>query len=179
MAGLLLPPINLDFLDQLGADLAAGWRQNRHPVYNAAGVQVGSYDTLDALCQGAWFPLVGVTRPPPSQLYVVNFWGRRVPLSTQCVAAAKATAGAGQVAKIVQPQPVQPASAAVAVQAANAAATGSPAPIDLDAISGPLPGVNLSHADLVKYGTYALWAGGAVLAGALIFGGDGRSPRRR
>lgn len=151
------------------------WRQDRHPVYNALGEKVGSYDTLDALCQGKWYVFAGKVQPPPSQLYVTDFWGRKVPLSTRCVAAAKATAKGGS---IVQPQPVQTTSAAKAVADANRAATGNPAPaIDLDYISGPLPALGVPR-DLAKYAPYAV-AGSFALVGLALLFSDGGGRRRR
>lgn len=149
--------------------LKAALRQSQRPVYNAFGVKVGSYDTLDALCQGRWYKFTGVTQPPPSQLYVRDFWGRRIPLSTQCVRSAQATARGGS---ILQPQPVTPGAAARAVTDANRAATGSPIAPSLDSlVAPPAPGGGLVL-DQQQATTYALW-GGLALLGVLIFS-DGR-----
>lgn len=170
-------------LPNIFGDLGDIIRQARHPVYNSLGQQVGSYTTLDALCQGQWLKFTGVAQPPASQLYVRNFWGKMLPLSTQCVAAAKATARGGS---ITQPQPVQPASAAKAVVDSTVAATsGDPAAIDLAAMIGAADARDLGLQDVdgqVLQGmnptTLAIYGGAAVLALALIFGG-GDSRRRR
>ncbi len=99
-------------------NLAAILRQNRHGVFNALGRKVGSYETLDALCAGHWLKFTGETAPPFEQLYVSNFWGQRVPLSTQCRRAAIATAKGG-LSTITQPQPVRVPSAVKAGEAAG------------------------------------------------------------
>lgn len=172
----LTTPIRLGFLD----DLAAMVRQNRHPVYNATGRQVGSYETLDALCQGKWLLLAGEVQPPPSQLYVSDFWGKRVPLSTQCVRAATATAKRGIVgaaARIVQPQAVAPSSAVKAVTDTNQAATGSPQTIDPNSIipdGGASVGDFQLSADQTRVAIYGL----AAVAGLALILGDGSRRRR-
>lgn len=178
MPGPLSLPVTLP---DLLPDLRAIWRQRRHPVWNANGRQVGSYETLDALCQGQWLLFAGETQPPPSQLYIHDFWGRRVPLSTQCVRAAKATARKGLpgvAARIVQPQPVAPASAAKAVADANKAATGSSAPINPDAIQPAgeisLPGGLALTPDQTRL---ALYGALGLVGVTLLLGGGGK--RRR
>ncbi len=160
MPGALTLPVSLPGLDNLFKDLGVQYRQNRHPIYNAAGEQVGSYDTLDAACQGKWFLFKGKAQPPPSQLYVINFWGRRVPLSTQCTRSAQANAAGGS---IVYPQAVQPSSAAKAQQ--QAAGTIEPLPaLELD------PALFTDPTQATKLGTYAIW-GGLALAGVLLISG--------
>ena len=155
-------PLTLPPLPDLGAIL----RQSRHGIYNAQGVKVGSYDTLDAACQGQWFVFTGKTQPPPSQLYVNDFWGRRVPLQTQCVRSAKATAAGGS---ILHPQPVQPTSAVKAVVAANTAAVGEPAPvIDLDAISGALAIDPTGAPDAARTMNYAILGAMGLVGLALL-----------
>lgn len=170
---LLQAPVNL--LDQVGGDAASAWRHMRHPVFNAAGVVVGSYDTLDALCQGNWFVDPGAQKPPASQLYVVDFWGRRVPLATQCTRAAIANSG-GQ-SSITQPQPVLPASAVAAQAAATEDLTGSADPITADDLAD-LQGPTLDQASAQQWGTYALWGAvglvGLVLVTTPPRGGRGR-----
>jgi hypothetical protein len=161
-------------------DLGAWWRQRRHPVWNANGRQVGSYETLDALCQGQWLLLTGEVQPPPSQLYISDFWGKRIPLSTQCVRAAKATAKGGvmgPLARIVQPQPVAPASAAKAVTDANVAATGSAAPINPDTII-PQGGVSIAGLHLSAEQTRLALYGVATVVGLSLIMGDGGRRRR-
>lgn len=149
-------------------NLAAINRQRRHPVYNALGRQVGSYETLDALCQGKWLVFTGETQPPTAQLYVNDFWGRRVPLATQCVRAAKA----GPL-NITQPQTVQPASAVKAVAAAN---QGTPAILPPVALFDPFVGQadQQDHAASVQLGTYAIWGALAVLGVSLLASGGRR-----
>lgn len=174
----LAAPVKLGFLD----DLATIIRQNRHPVYNAAGQVIGSYDTLDAACQGKWFLDAGATQPPASQLYVSDFWGRRVPLATQCQRSAKANAGRPS---IIYPQAVTPGAAAQAVAASNAAA--------VQAVDAAQP-ANVTAADLAErvgqvlnsaaggsqdpaanaqLGMYALW-GGLALVGVALLANPGR-----
>lgn len=173
VSDLLQAPINL--LDQLGSDAAVIWRQQRHPVFNASGQVIGSYDTLDALCQGNWFVDRGKVQPPVSQLYVSDFWGRRVPLATQCTRAAIANAG-GQ-SSITQPQPVQPASAVAAQAAATVDLTGQAVPITADDLAD-LQGPSLDQASAQQWGTYALWGAVGLVGLALITtpprGGRGR-----
>jgi hypothetical protein len=156
---------------ELAANLRQARRQNIHPVYNASGVKVGSYDTLDALCQGQWFKFTGVAQPPVSQLYVRDFWGRRVPLSTQCVRAAQATAKGGA---FTQPQPVSPAAAAKAVGQANQAVTGTAAPIDLNALLAPPTPGGGATIDQQTLTTYALWGGLALVGLVLLSDSGGR-----
>ncbi len=159
-------PLTLPPLPDLGAIL----RQSRHGIYNAQGVKVGSYETLDAACQGQWLKFTGVPQPPASQLYVNDFWGRRVPLSSRCVQAAKATTKGPT---ITQPQTVRPASAAQAVIAANTAATGQPAPIiDLDALTG-LPTADSVQVD-PRLVNYAVWGGLGLVGLVLLTSGNGR-----
>ena len=159
-------PLTLPPLPDLGAIL----RQSRHGIYNAQGVKVGSYETLDAACQGQWLVFKGAVQPPASQLYVNDFWGRRVPLATQCVQAAKATVKGPT---ITQPQPVTQASAAQAVVAANTAATGEPAPvIDLDALTGAFTAES-GQLD-PRLVTYALWGGLGLVGLVLLTSGNGR-----
>lgn len=169
----LLPPIKLDFLTSLGDDLAVIFRQNRHPVFNAAGQTVGSYDTLDALCQGQWFLDRGAVQPPASQLYVLNFWGQKVPLATQCTRSAVANADGAD--SITFPQVVQPASAVIAQQTANDSAIGDPAPVNLQDLQGP----SLDQAAAQQYGTYALWGVVGLLGLTLLVGGRDSGNRRR
>lgn len=157
---------------ELGNDLSVIWRQNRHIVFNAAGATVGSYDTLDALCQGQWYLDRGAVQPPASQLYVLNFWGQKVPLSTQCTRSAVANA---EGSSLTFPQVVQPASAVEAQAAANESAIGDPAPINLQDLQGPL----LDHATAQQYGTYALWGVVGLLGLSLLVGGRGSDNRRR
>lgn len=167
----LFPPLNLDFLTQplaaLGDEISQTVTQARHPVFNATGQEVGYYDTLDAICQGQWHVYQGMAQPPASQIYVVDFWGRRVPLSSQCTKSALANAGGG--GSLVFPQTVQPASAVVAQANANDAALGDPAPVDLADLTGP----SLDQATLQQYGTYALWGLVGVLGISIIFS-DGK-----
>lgn len=171
----LAPPLNLDFLTKpfaaLGDEISATVLQARHPVFNATGQEVGFYDTLDALCQGQWHVYQGMAQPSAAQLYVVDFWGRRVPLSSQCTKSAIANVGGG--GSIVYPQPVTPASAVVAQAATNDAALGDPAPVDLADLVGP----TLDHATLQQYGTYALWGLVGALGLTVFFGDSGK--RRR
>jgi hypothetical protein len=164
--------------DILGS-LARALRQSRHKIWNAQGVQVGSYETLDAACQGQWFKLTGVAQPPASQLYVMDFWGRKVPLSTQCTRSAVATAKGGT---IVHPQPVTPAAAAKAVADANQAATGSPIapPVNLDPFPAgsdvfPAPGLpGALGLDPVTLQRYAIYGGLGVLGLIILTSGSGR-----
>lgn len=171
----LIPPINLsaigDVFSSLGDNISNTVLQARHPVFNATGQEVGYYDTLDALCQGQWHVYQGMAQPPANQLYVVNFWGARVPLASQCTKSAVANANGG--GSVVFPQTVQPSSAVEANAAANDAALGDPAPVDLADLTGP----SLDQAALQRYGTYALWGVVGVLGLTLAFGGDGK--RRR
>jgi len=159
-------PITLPPLPDLGVIL----RQNRHGVYDAVGRKVGSYETLDAACQGQWLKFTGVAQPPADQLYVNDFWGRRVPLASRCVAAAKATTKGPT---ITQPQPVRPTSAAQAVIAANTAATGQAAPIiDLDALTA-LPTADSLQVD-PRLVNYAIWGGLGLVGLVLLTSGNGR-----
>lgn len=173
MPGPIQAPLKLDFLTNLGDDLSVLWRQNRHVVFNAAGQTVGSYDTLDALCQGRWYLDRGAVQPPASQLYVMNFWGQRVPLATQCTRAAVASAD-GSGGSITLPQAVQPASAVAAQAAANEAATGDPAPINLVDLQGP----SIDQAALQQYGTFALWGVVGLLGLSILASGRGDSRKR-
>lgn len=167
---VLKAPLNL--FDQLGSDAASAFRHMRHPVFDGSGQVVGSYDTLDALCQGQWFLDPGAKQPPVSQLYVVDFWGRRVPLATQCTRAAIANAG-GQ-SSLTQPQAVLPASAVTAQAAASADLTGQGDPAaDLVDLQGP----TLDQASAQQWGTYALW-GGVGLLGLLLVTTPPRRGRR-
>lgn len=146
-------------------------RQNRHPVYNANGRQVGSYVTLDALCKGQWLLFAGETAPPAGQLYVQDFWGRRVPLSTQCVRAAT------KPNPITQPQPVTPAGAQHAVQA------GGDAGIDLSALVlppdsafdfGNVFGDVVDTAAKPATEKLLIFGGLALVAGLVLFSGSRR-----
>lgn len=86
-------------------DLGVIWRQYKHPVYNALGRQIGSYDTLADFCAGRWYLFKGETQPPNDQLRIVDFWGRRVPAPQRCLDTRQATtiATPGQVqAKAVE-----------------------------------------------------------------------------
>lgn len=163
MPGPLLSPV-LQLPDVFGY-IGDVIRQTRHPVYNAVGVQVGSYDTLDALCQGQWYVFKGQAQPPASQLYVHDFWGNRVPLSTQCVRSAQANAAGPSV---VYPQPVQTSSAAQSVADASQAATGDPVPIN----PADLTAATYDQATLTKYGTYAIWGVVGILGLSLLVGGN-------
>lgn len=111
------------------ADFKVLGRQGNHPVFNAAGHQVGSYDTLDALCRGQWFVFSGQVAPKFADLYVWSdpVFRHHVPLASKCVAAAKATAkGAAPFL-----QQVTPGAAKAAVTISNTQNAGSPDPIDL------------------------------------------------
>lgn len=173
MPGLnsVTPPVNLDFFGQLGDDLATRWRQARHPVWNAAGQVVGSYDTLDALCAGHWFLDRGAVQPPANEMYIGDFWGRRVPVATQCLRSAQANSD-GQTS-VTYPQPVQPGSAVQAIDDSNAAASGGdPLTPDVNSLIAPA-----DYAGTQRLETYALWGGLALLV-VLAASGGGRSRRR-
>jgi hypothetical protein len=161
-------------------DLADAVRQRRHAIFNAQGRWVGSYVTLDALCAGHWLPFKGETVPPFSQLYVTDFWGKMLPASAQCVRAARATASGGPLAKIVQPQPVTPASAAAAVASNAATRPALPAAAQFDIfqlmnpdwLDTPPSGGGAGN---VQLPTYAIWGLAAVIVGAaLLAPGGGR-----
>ncbi len=160
MPGPVTLPVSIPGLDNLFKDLGTQWRQNRHPIYNAAGEQVGSYDTLDAACQGQWFLFKGKAQPPPSQLYVVDFWGRKIPLSTHCTRSAQANAKGGS---IIYPQAVQPASAAKAQQQAAGQAEPLPA-LELD------PAMFSDPVATTKIGTLAIY-GALAVAGIVLLTG--------
>jgi hypothetical protein len=148
--------------------------QARHPIFNAQGREIGYYDTLDALCQGQWKLYSGEIQPPVSQLYVGNFWGQKVPLATQCAAAAAATAQGG--IQITQPQPVTAASADVAVSTANTEVTGSP---DNPVILPPVAiTAGMDPAQLAQLETWAIW-GMFGLVGAVILFSPSKSGKRR
>lgn len=164
------------FLDTLLSDLSAIRRQRRHPVYNAAGQVVGSYDTLDALCQGKWFLDKGAVQPPPAQIYVGDFWGRRVPLAVQCVRAAKASARSFP--SITQPAAVSVTSATKAVRQAQAGqADAIQQGFDLDALSGPIPAEPSAPSQL-DYSRLALYGVIAVLGIAALAPRDSGRGRR-
>lgn len=155
-------------------NLAAIFRQSRHPIYNSARKQVGSYDTLDALCRGTWYRFTNIAQPPVSELYVMDFWGRFVPLSLQCSRAARANVGGPS---IVYPQPVQPASAAKASQDSGNTAALIDALTQREADYAALPDAGapgmpggLSQAQLVTYATYGVLA----LAGIALLMPSGR-----
>lgn len=169
-AGNLAAPLNLA---DIGDYIATVFRQQRHPVYNAAGQVVGSYDTLDALCQGQWFVDQGMAQPPPSQLYVVDFWGTRVPLATQCTRSAVANAaGTGS---LVFPQAVQPASALEAQSTVNEDVTGDPSAISLTDLVGP----SQDAATLQTYETYAIWGVVGLLGLSILMSGRDSGSRKR
>lgn len=149
------------------------WRQLNHPIFNAQGRQVGSYVTLDAACRGDWLLFAGETQPPPGGLYVHGPLFSKVPLSSRCVAAAKATAHGS-----VLSTKVTPASAAKAVADTNRSVTGSAAPINPDTII-PQGGVSVGgitlSADQTRLALYGLAAAAGLV---LLMDGGGRRRRR-
>ena len=133
-------------------DLGVIWRQYKHPVYNALGRQIGSYDTLADFCAGRWYLFSGETQPPNDQLRIVDFWGRKVPAPQRCL-------DTGQATKIATPGQV--------------AAKASPVEKQGRAI---LPGTTITLPQLpaaptlseIPYSQIALWGGAGLLAILLL-----------